>query len=41
MKELQIFGVEEYTDVIENLQYSVEKPNAAKWSFPVEHPMSP
>jgi hypothetical protein len=31
-KELHVIGVEEYTDVIKNLRYSVDKPDEAKWS---------
>jgi hypothetical protein len=31
-KELYVIGVEEYTYIIENLQYSVDKPDKAKWS---------
>jgi hypothetical protein len=29
-KELHVIGVEEYTYVIENLRYSVDKPDEAK-----------
>jgi hypothetical protein len=31
-KELHVIGVEEDTYVIENLQYSVDKSDEAKWS---------
>jgi hypothetical protein len=31
-KELHVISVEEYTDAIENLRYSVAKPDEAKWS---------
>jgi hypothetical protein len=31
-KERHVISVEEYTDVIENLLYSVDKPYEAKWS---------
>jgi hypothetical protein len=30
-KEFYVIGVEEYADIIENLQYSVDKPDEAKW----------
>jgi hypothetical protein len=30
-KQLHIIGVEQYTDVVENHQYSVEKPNKTQW----------
>jgi hypothetical protein len=31
-KELHVVGVKEYTDVIENLRYSVDKPDEEMWS---------
>jgi hypothetical protein len=31
-KQLHIIGVEQYMNVIENLRYSVEKPDETPWS---------
>jgi hypothetical protein len=31
-KQLHVISVEEYTDAIENLRYSVDKPDEAKWA---------
>jgi hypothetical protein len=31
-KELHVISLEEFTDVIEYLRYSVDKPDEAKWS---------
>jgi hypothetical protein len=31
-KKLYVIGVEEYTDVIENLRYTVDKSDEGKWS---------
>jgi hypothetical protein len=31
-KQLHIIGVEQYMNVIENLRYSVEKPDETQWS---------